>query len=113
MQSIEDQIAQIDALDEATGTAVFVTPGVGQRALKGATKERLVERLAVMGASYDTTVVHTLLITFRSFNEQLDLFHSLASRFVQAARPSQRARCVTRARTASRRGGRARCGGWR
>ena len=50
-QSLEDVLAAMDAADEVAGLAVFTKSEAG-RVLKGATKEKLVERLTVCGATH-------------------------------------------------------------
>ena len=52
-QSVEELLEAADAADEAAGLVVFNRTDAG-RTLKAATKEKLIERLALTGADHGT-----------------------------------------------------------
>ena len=54
-QSVEELLEAADAADEAAGLVVFNRTDAG-RTLKAATKEKLIERLALTGADHGTCV---------------------------------------------------------
>jgi len=50
-----EKIEQLDHADEAAGLAVFAQDEGGRKVLKGATREKLLERLLRFGTSYGTS----------------------------------------------------------